>query len=338
MSFPLISIIVTVYNNEKCLVKCLDSVINQTYTNIEIIIINDGSTDESLKICEEYSQRDQRIILVSQINKGVSEARNAGLEKVNGSYITFVDSDDWVEPDFIETLYNTLKVNDVDLSQCGFFIHKDDCYTVSGSQKKSVLDHNQSLMLLFGDRLVQNFLWNKLFKRSLFDNIRFPVGRYYEDIFVMYQIFDKCSKIAYTEDPKYHYVFHMYSITNDLVDLKSRMKDLFDSKLAQYKFARYSGLWRKGEAKIAKNCISIISRIIRLDPNGREYIQLFIEYLNNEVSYLGLIRYSPYLALRRYIVLNHFNFFVKITQLCHWYKKLNINNALITENILKQSK
>ena len=103
-----ITVIVPVYNVENYLNKCLDSLINQTYKNLEIIVINDGSTDNSGEICQEYAQKDNRIIYVEQENGGLSDARNAGLERMTGSYVTFVDSDDWVEPDYVEVLHNKL--------------------------------------------------------------------------------------------------------------------------------------------------------------------------------------------------------------------------------------
>ena len=122
MSSNLVSIIVAVYNVEKYLKKCLDSIIKQSYRNIEIICVNDGSTDSSLKICEEYQEQDSRIIIITQKNQGLSAARNTGIKNSKGEFIAFIDSDDWVDPQFIELLLKECKDNNVLLGFCGVYL------------------------------------------------------------------------------------------------------------------------------------------------------------------------------------------------------------------------
>jgi len=120
----LISIIVPIYNVEIYLEKCLNSIINQTYKNIEILLINDGSSDNSLRICKKYQKKDKRIVLINKKNGGLSSARNAGIDKASGNYLLFIDSDDYIEIDMIEKLYNNIKSNNADISICNFFITK----------------------------------------------------------------------------------------------------------------------------------------------------------------------------------------------------------------------
>lgn len=314
MGLPLISVIIPVFNREKCIEKCLESIIRQTYTNIEIVVVNDGSTDNSLNICKRFSSEDSRMLLIDKTNNGVSSARNAGLDVSKGDFIAFVDSDDWVEQDFIEILYKTLICNNVDISQCGYFFHKNNVISLPPVLQNSVLDKNQSLILLFEDYLVRNFLWNKLYKRSLFQNIRFPEGKNYEDVNVMYKLFDQCERIAYVNAPKYHYIFSSNSLMNNNDDLLSTGRDIFDSFLNQYKYARKNGLWPKGEGILAKRLISFISRIIRNDPNFNKYVRYFCDMLKYEVTCWGVFKFFPYQAFRRYIVLNHFSLFVRISK------------------------
>lgn len=320
MNYPLVTIIVPVYNKEHCFGKCLESITGQTYLNIEIIVINDGSTDGSLNICKKYSHDDPRFVIIDQPNKGLSSARNAGLDIARGEFLAFVDSDDWVEPDFIESLYKTLINNNADLSQCGYLWHKRDKIIVSKSPKEYILDRKSALNLLFDDNIVKNFVWNKFYKRSLFEEIRFPIGRIYEDIFVMYKIFDRCKTIAFVNSPKYHYIFYDNSLMNNN-NLELTGVDFFEPLLAQFKFAKEAGLWRKGEARIVKYIINYLSKVIRLSPNGEYIIGHLCLLLKSEFSYKGLIKLSPLQAFRRYMVLNHFNLFAKVSKLSHKKRK-----------------
>ena len=121
-----ITVIVPVYNVENYLNKCLDSLINQTYKNLEIIVINDGSTDNSGTICQEYAQKDNRIVYIEKENGGLSDARNAGLDRMTGSYVTFVDSDDWIEQDYVEVLYNKLTEHQADVSVGNYYSYNED--------------------------------------------------------------------------------------------------------------------------------------------------------------------------------------------------------------------
>ena len=139
-TIPKISVIVPIYNSEKFLNKCLDSIVNQTLREIEIILINDGSVDSSYQICERYAEYDKRIILINQENKGVSSARNAGIEKASGEYLGFVDSDDYIEAEMYSKLYNSAKRYDADLVNCDAIRNKNDFVLVSEFEKERVYD------------------------------------------------------------------------------------------------------------------------------------------------------------------------------------------------------
>lgn len=216
---PTVSIIVPVFNTEKYLTKCLESLIFQTFTDIEIILINDGSTDGSKKICEKFASKDERIILINKENEGVSSARNLGIECSKGQYISFVDSDDYIASDMIEFLVKNIERTNADISTCGHY----DCYISNNSVKKCHFKNSNESGILNSRQALQESLiggkisllpYDKLYKRELFDNIRFPVGVIYEDSAVIPNIMTKISKVCYSFNPKYYYVRRINSITN----------------------------------------------------------------------------------------------------------------------------
>lgn len=200
----LISIIIPVHNVEQYLRQCIDSVINQTYKNLEIILVNDGSTDNSGKICDEYAAKDNRIEVIHKQNGGVSSARNVGLDVATGDYIGFVDSDDYIEQDMYEYLFSINKKNNTSLAVCNFYIVKDENILTSPTiVKHSVLSAEEMLECSFK----QLFSWNKLIARKLFENLRFPedVG-YGEDMAVCMNLFIRAEKISYGKKTKYFYI------------------------------------------------------------------------------------------------------------------------------------
>ena len=204
---PLISIIVPVYNVEPYLKRCFDSILAQTYTNIEIILIDDGSTDASPHICNEYANKDNRIKVVHKKNGGQSEARNQGIDICKGDYISFVDSDDWVEPTYIEELLDPIKKEDADISICQLkrtsFFEKIDTPQEKHYQYYTPYD---AIRRLFVQKEV-SFIGPvcKIYKRSLFETVRFPVGKFHEDEFIMHILFSYAKKIVCTSAVLYYY-------------------------------------------------------------------------------------------------------------------------------------
>ena len=207
-----ISVIIPVYNVEKYLKRCLDSVINQTYRNLEIILVDDGSKDKSGKICDEYAQKDKRIIVIHKENGGVSSARNKGLDICIGDYISFIDSDDWIEEDFFEYVVNNAKDNDLLIF---------DYYITNGKSTKWIkyrktkfeISKDECLIELTKAKL-QSYLWVMIFKSELFYNIRFPQNRNYEDQAIMHLLIDKCQKIKYCNKAFYNYYQNLKGITH----------------------------------------------------------------------------------------------------------------------------
>jgi len=231
----LISIIVPVYNVEEYLEKCVDSIINQTYSNIEIILVDDGSKDNSGKMCDELQAKDSRIKVIHKENGGLSDARNAGLKIATGDYIGFVDSDDYIEEDMFETLYKLSKEHNSDISIVSFNeIYKGKIIGVRNSKKLEKLNKIEAIRELLIDTKIQSYAWNKLFKKELFNNIEFPTNKNFEDIATTLLLFEKANKVVLLEEPKYNYVRR----DNSIVGIKSykTYKDYLDVISSKYTY------------------------------------------------------------------------------------------------------
>lgn len=210
----LISVIIPVYNVEKYLKRCLDSVISQTYENLEIILIDDGSTDTSGKICDEYAIKDKRIRVIHKENGGLSSARNAGLDVAVGNYVTMIDSDDFVLKNHIETMYNQIVKYNADVAAVGFNIFFDgDNETLQYNNPDVILHDRESVikeLLHIGS--IKQSAWGKLYRLELFNDIRYPVGKLYEDLAVIYKIMLKTDKTVYIDAALYQYYMRENSI------------------------------------------------------------------------------------------------------------------------------
>lgn len=217
MDNELVSLIVPVFNTSKFLRRCLDSIIHQTYRNFEIILINDGSTDESPAICREYALADNRIVFLNRDNGGQSAARNDGLLIAQGDYIGFVDSDDYIEKDFVECLIRNIRETNAEISICGIQINNEEgmiCTHKVEEEKVTLYDNMQAMKLLLEDREFGSHPCNKLFAKRLFNDVVFPIGRVYEDIAIMHIVFGKANKVVVSSASKYNYLIHNASTTH----------------------------------------------------------------------------------------------------------------------------
>ena len=210
----LISIIVPIYNVEHYLRACIESVLSQTYSNIEVILVNDGSTDNSYKIVEEYRVKDSRIIVINKKNGGLSDARNAGIEHAKGDYIVFVDSDDTVTNDCIEYLFRLIKNNNAQMSIGTYNIVKNNIFRpFNNNQKETVMDKKEAIRRLLVEEGYTVSACCKMYNSSLFNNVRFPVGRLYEDNNTTYKLILNSYRIAYGPKCIYNYYQRDGSIT-----------------------------------------------------------------------------------------------------------------------------
>ena len=225
-----ISVIIPVYNCEKYLSDCLESVIGQSYKNLEIIIIDDGSTDKSGSICDFYAERDSRIQVIHQKNKGVSASRNAGILRMSGELVSFIDSDDTLDTDMYEFLYSLMNTYDADIAHCGYrHVVGDEIRLVHDSQQIILQNREEALKCLIGARLFVGSLWNKLYKTEVIQNLTFDENiKINEDILFNFQVFSRADKIVFADYTKYNYIAHRESsacfVTPDLKEASDSCK------------------------------------------------------------------------------------------------------------------
>ena len=219
---PKLSIIVPVYNVEKYLPKCLDSTLEQSIQELQILVIDDGSTDNSGAICDAYAQKDSRIQVFHKENGGLSSARNFGIEKATGEYIGFVDSDDYIDADMYATLMALMQKYDAEMSMCGLYdIFDGKPRKVFQGTEEFAVNSEEAIKIVLEAKIVSVTAVNKLYKRSLFDTIRYPVGKTAEDAFVILKLLDCCKTIAITTQQKYYYIHRSDSITTNAFSEKT---------------------------------------------------------------------------------------------------------------------
>lgn len=217
MKNELISVIVPVYNVEKYLNKCIQSIVSQTYKNLEIILVDDGSPDNCPKMCDDWAAADSRIKVIHKQNGGLSSARNAALDIAVGDYLFFIDSDDYAEPDMVEFLHSLIISGEYDVARCGAFI--DDLINNKslqiGDGKRSVPSFDDSINNLMNGGNLSGVVWNKMYKTNAVKGIRFdPADGCSEDIMYNFRVLTQTDRVICCDEPKYHYVLRNDSITN----------------------------------------------------------------------------------------------------------------------------
>lgn len=205
----LVSVIVPVYNVEQFLDNCVESIVGQNYSNLEILLVDDGATDACPQMCDEWAKKDTRIRVIHKSNGGLSDARNAGLAVCTGRYIVFVDSDDYVHPDYVYYLHQLITENDADLAICEYRIVTSDGKVLNrfaDSKEVVIMDQQQALKEMCDGERFSNSAWAKIYSRDAFCDIRFPVGRLFEDVATTYKLFLKAKTIVLGKRPLYNYV------------------------------------------------------------------------------------------------------------------------------------
>lgn len=196
---PLVSIIIPIYNIENYLSACLDSIINQSYQNLEILAVDDGSSDDSYKIASAYAARDKRIKVFQKPNGGLSDARNYGYDRCNGEYVAFIDGDDYISKYYIETLLNAVIENDSDISTCKYkltYTTNDKALEKKPSKDSKTLSAEDALRSLFYQKDVTTSAWGKLYRKELLSDVKYPKGKKYEDLATTYKLFAKANKVT----------------------------------------------------------------------------------------------------------------------------------------------
>lgn len=265
-----ISVIIPIFNVDKYLVRCINSMLRQSYSFLDIILVDDGSTDDSGRLCDEYQKKDIRIRVIHQKNAGLSAARNAGLDIIKGKYVAFVDSDDYVSEDYFEVLMTIMKKSNADLSVCmsqkfidgqilqeeKFDIDQTICY----SNEEALFD------VLYRKNLTL-YSWGKLIKASLLKEIRFPVGELFEDVRTTYKIYHKAKKIAFNPVCNYYYYQRMGSIVNSEFNEKKMLQIVASEEILNFVKKEYPHIVN---AAISR-CFIAAADIYRRIPNDKKY-------------------------------------------------------------------
>lgn len=320
MDLPLISVIIPVYKVEKFLPKCLDSIIGQTYKNLEIILIDDGSTDNSGKICDEYALKDTRIRVVHQKNQGLPLARNAGLKIAHGEYIAFVDSDDYIELDMYEYLWKLISKQNADVAMCnacedeGFYSQKpiDVPYALGPIQK----------FFEFSDWMAP---WNKLYKRELIGDVRFdPTASTGEDELFNFELAKKNALVALGNQSKYHYRCHQNpnSVTVNFRPSHLNQIILVDKTLAYSKEHNWRVHYKTRRSAQFKHAVLFLTQLARSSEPDDASIDFLTGYIK---KHFFKFLFDPYLFLRMklfgLVCCINFNLARKIAQIYYKNKK-----------------
>ena len=278
MNYPLISIIVPVYQVEKYLEKCINSIIAQTYKNLEIILVDDGSTDSCPAICDRFKEEDSRIKIIHQENGGLSLARNVGLEHATGDFIGFVDSDDWIEPNMYEVLMSALQETGADIAVCDRQIETSDPKLISiditSCERKLYSSEEALRMIINKERFIYSYVWNKLYKRTILANIQFLNNTIYEDILWTPQVVGNTKLLVCVDCPYYHYQSRAESLTHNNQNEVQRLLNKIEmyKKRLEYIHKYYPSLEKITVFKLQIFCfheyMNINSNECHLDKDG----------------------------------------------------------------------
>lgn len=256
----LISVIVPIYKVEAYLNRCIQSILNQTWTDFELILIDDGSPDRCPDICDWWKEKDKRITVIHKENGGLSDARNAGLKVAVGEFIVFVDSDDWVEPDYLQVLMESLRESNCDIVECGIIQTQGESdssrkRTEEKENKVALFQTEQALEQLIKDGSFHQYVWNKLYRRSVMDGILFEKGKTNEDEFWIYQVFGNAERIGRIEKPLYYYFQRDTSIMG--TGYSTRRLDALEAKQQRQKYIEkyYPKLKDSAKINLFTSCI-----------------------------------------------------------------------------------
>lgn len=287
----MVSVIIPIYNSDQYIGRCLDSVLKQTYKDLEVILVDDGSVDDSGKICDDYAVRESRVKVFHQKNSGASIARKNGIGYAKGELLTFVDSDDIVENDYIERLFNAMQKFRVEIVACDQIKHVEGTDVVVEKDKESILLDEKELHDRFFKYQFWGF-WGKIYHKSVFKDVYFPSYTINEDYVVMAQLFDRYKQIAYVPMGLYHYMIHGGSLSHQ--NLSPRMFDEFYNKLWVVNFYKRENpqYVKQAEAQLTETCIKLIGAI--KDEEYRNVKREMRHYLHRHI--INII-FNPYLLL-----------------------------------------
>ena len=328
----LISVVVAVYNTEKYLSRCVDSILRQTYSNLEILLVNDGSTDLSGEVCHRYAKIDHRVVVIDKSNGGLTSARKVGFEKARGEYLVFIDSDDYLEKYYIETLFHCLNKEKCDIAICSYYFdrgsqqiaqtlrHSKNCFTREDYATELILP---SIYSLEKDQTrIPNFMWLRLYSRRVISDQCFISERevYTEDLFFNAEAYLKCDKIAVVDESLYHYCTNTDSLThkyreNKYCMEKKRVKEI-QKILGQYEIADKKRLYL-ANIRLIWECIENAGKLNSYCKYKNEIRAVFEDH---EIRSLPLKQVLIHASKGEKIC--YYCFKYKLYLLSYWFKKL----------------
>lgn len=262
---PLISVIVPIYKVEQYLCRCVECLTAQTYKNLEIILVDDGSPDNCPQLCDAYAKKDSRIKVIHKKNGGLSDARNAGMKVATGEYISFIDSDDYVSNDFIETLYNAILSENSDIVECSVVKFYEDEHFDEYKDDLKITSFNteESLSKLIAENPFKQHVWNKLYKSDLVSGVPYAVGKLNEDEFWTYQIFGQAKKVTRVNKTMYYYFQRQSSIMGNTYNL--RRLDALEGKANRQKYIEkyFPGLAAQAKVDLFESCIFAYQSVLK---------------------------------------------------------------------------
>ena len=284
---PRISVIVPVYNVEKYLPQCLDSLVNQTLKEIEIILVNDGSTDNSEIICRAYAEKDCRVKVYSKPNGGLSDARNYGLRMATSKIVGFVDSDDYIDHDMFQVLLEKKERSNAEIAVGGVKMATNDgkVYMVRSVEEETILNRHDAMKELLKSKKILNSVCNKIFNISLFEQIEFPVGKLYEDEYVTYKLFDQANRVAMTNQVFYYYRSSPNSITHKAFSEREFDRIYASQIKVNYIQQAYPDLVQYAQRYLVYDCVMAMSKMTEYKKsydkltrdNIRKYLKCFMQ-------------------------------------------------------------
>lgn len=281
----LVSIIVPVYNVEKYLNRCIESILRQTYEQLEIILVDDGSPDGCPDICDAWGERDKRIRVIHKKNGGLSDARNVGLANATGEYVAFVDSDDWIHEKYIESLYSAVVKYQVDIAACD--VQKVHEEVQKEKELESFIDiykTEDALHTLMNGTVFRAVVWNKLYRRRILDGERFEVGRYHEDEFFTYRIMGKARKMAFVNADLYYYFQREGSIMRTI---SYKHLDALDAHIERINYVQqnFPKLCRTDKVTFCVSCVNFYQKTFDLDGKEKKKYRDKITTCRRKISF-----------------------------------------------------
>lgn len=307
----MVSIIVPIYQAEKYIGKCIDSILGQTYSDFELILVDDGSVDMSYEICKSYAKRDNRLVLIHTQNYGSAHARNVGLRCIKGEYISFVDADDYLERDFLKELVSEIQKFNADIAECDFYLIEDGVKQIKSLQQNYVCELNriQAMKAHISDQYCRQLVWNKLYKKKVLQDIWFVEGKTIDDEFWTYRVIGNADKVIHVGKQLYNYVQHKGSVMHQQYNIKRLQALEAQSLRLNYVRERFPELKSYAEQMLYFACIYHMQMaLIYLDRETSCVAYKTIEsILKQEFSRIEFMKDIP--AVQRiWVILSQINF------------------------------